>query len=102
MEPSASELELGQFIPVQYHYNMLADVYRTGSFEEAIANVVQSGARVVELGGGTGVLSFFAARRAARVWCVERNPELASTARRMLALNGVDGIVEVVQADAFT
>ncbi len=101
MEPSASELELGQFIPLQYHYNMLADVSRTGSFEEAIECVVPTGARVVELGGGTGVLSFFAAREAARVWCVERNPELARTARLMLALNGVDDIVEVVQSDAF-
>jgi predicted RNA methylase len=100
MESSARDLELGQFIPLQYHYNMLADVPRTGAFEEAIRLVVPSGGRVVELGGGTGVLSFFSARQAARVWCVERNPELASTARRMLALNGVDGIVEVVQADA--
>ena len=101
MEPSASDLELGQFIPLQYHYNMLADVSRTGAFEEAIGLVVPSGGRVVELGGGTGVLSFFAARQAARVWCVERNPELARTARDMLALNGANGVVEVVEADAF-
>jgi protein arginine N-methyltransferase 1 len=102
MERSATDLELGQFIPLQYHYNMLADVPRTGAFEEAIGLVVPSGGRVVELGGGTGVLSFFAARQAARVWCVERNPELARTARDMLALNGVDDVVEVVEADAFS
>ncbi len=101
MEPPAGDVELGQFIPVQYHYNMLADVSRTGAFEEAIRLVVPPGGRVLELGGGTGVLSFFASRQAARVWCVERNPDLARTARDMLALNGVDGIVEVVEADAF-
>jgi predicted RNA methylase len=101
MEPSSSDLELGQFIPVQYHYNMLGDVSRTGAFEEAIGLVVPSGGRVVEFGGGTGVLSFFAARQAARVWCVERNPDLARTARDMLALNGVADVVEVVEADAF-
>jgi predicted RNA methylase len=56
---------------------------------------------VLELGGGTGVLSFFASRQAARVWCVERNPDLARTARDMLALNGAENIVEVVEADAF-
>jgi protein arginine N-methyltransferase 1 len=101
VESSARDFELGQFIPLQYHYNMLADVPRTGSFEEAIGLVVPSGGRVVELGGGTGVLSFFCARQAARVWCVERNPELARTARTMLALNGVADVVDVVQADAF-
>jgi predicted RNA methylase len=55
---------------------------------------------VLELGGGTGVLSFFAARAAAHVWCVERNPEVAREARRLLALNGCADTVEVVEADA--
>jgi protein arginine N-methyltransferase 1 len=100
MEPNRSELELGQFIPLQYHFSMLDDARRTGAFEEAIDHVVAPGARVVELGGGTGVLSFFAARNASRVWCVERNPELSSAARRLIALNGVDETVEVVEADA--
>lgn len=93
------ELELGQFIPLHYHFNMLADAARTGAFEEAIDLVVPEGGRVAELGGGTGVLSFFAARKAARVWCVERNPELADVARRLLRENGADS-VEVVEADA--
>jgi predicted RNA methylase len=101
MEPPAREHELGQFIPVQYHFNMLGDVRRTGAFEEAIGLVVPPGGRVVELGGGTGVLSFFASRKAARVWCVERNPELARVARRLLALNGASDVVEVVEVDAF-
>ena len=102
MEPNRSELELGQFIPLQYHFSMLDDVRRTGAFEEAIGHVVAPGARVLELGGGTGVLSFFAARDASHVWCVERNPELSSAARRLIALNGVDDTVEVVEADALT
>jgi protein arginine N-methyltransferase 1 len=101
MEPQTREHELGQFIPVQYHFNMLDDVRRTGAFEEAIGLVVPPGGRAMELGGGTGVLSFFAARKAARVWCVERNPELSAVARRLLALNGADGVVEVVESDAF-
>jgi predicted RNA methylase len=101
MDPSRSELELGQFIPLQYHFNMLDDARRTGAFEEAIGRVVSPGARVVELGGGTGVLSFFAARNASRVWCVERNLELSRIARRLIALNGVEETVEVVDSDAF-
>jgi predicted RNA methylase len=97
---ASTDHELGQFIPLHYHFNMLNDRGRTGGFEEAIACAVAPGARVVELGGGTGVLSFFAARSAARVWCVERNPELAQEARRLLALNGCADVVEVVEADA--
>jgi protein arginine N-methyltransferase 1 len=100
MERSSSDHELGQFIPLHYHFNMLNDVARTGAFEEAIARTVRPGARVVELGGGTGVLSFFAAREAGRVWCVERNPDVARETRRLVALNACADVVEVVEADA--
>src|SRR2546427_487380 len=98
-ETRRDELELGQFIPLHYHFNMLNDAARTGAFESAIEATVPRGGRVVELGGGTGVLSYFATRKAARVWCIERNPELAGAARRLLLANGAD-TVEVVEADA--
>ncbi len=98
-ERRQDELELGQFIPLHYHFNMLNDVVRTGAFEQAIDAVVPEGGRVIELGGGTGILSFFASRRAACGWCVELNPELADAARRLLRDNGADAI-EVVEADA--
>jgi len=94
------ELVLGQFIPSHYHGVMLADRARTGGFKAAIEHAVPEGGRVLELGGGTGVLSFFAAQKAARVWCVERNPELVDIARRILQLNGVAGRVDLVAADA--
>jgi SAM-dependent methyltransferase len=57
--------------------------------------------KVLELGGGTGILSFFAARQGATVWCVERNPELVRTARQLLEENRVTDRVHVVEADAF-
>jgi len=101
MNVSQEHLELGQFIPFIYHHNMLGDPVRMGSFREAIALAVPHGSRVLELGGGTGVLSFFAAQRAAKVWCVERNPELVEAARRLLALNSGGERVEVIEADAY-
>lgn len=94
-------LELGQFIPLHYHYNMLNDTARMQGFKAALDVAVRPGAKVLELGGGTGVLSFFAAQKAARVWCVEHNPELAATARAILALNANGDKVEVIEADAF-
>ena len=101
MNMKQEHLELGQFIPLIYHYNMLADPVRMNAFREAIELAVPQGSRVLELGGGTGVLSFFAAQRAAQVWCVESNPELVQAARRILALNPGGERVVVIEADAF-
>jgi len=102
-DPSQGQPEenlLGQFIPLHYHFNMLRDARRVEAFRRAIERQVHPGMNVVELGGGTGILSFFAARQGARVWCVERNPELARTAQRLLRRNRVDHLVQVIEADA--
>ncbi len=92
---------LGQFIPVHYHHNMLMDQNRMHGFKSAIDYAVKPGMKVLELGGGTGVLSFFAAAKASKVWCVEFNPDMVKEARKMLALNPNGERVEVVHADAF-
>ncbi|MGZ5198573.1 MAG: methyltransferase domain-containing protein [Telluria sp.] len=92
---------LGQFIPVHYHHNMLMDQNRMHNFKCAIDYAVFPGAKVLELGGGTGVLSFFAAQKADKVYCVEFNPDLVQEARRFLAINDNGHKVEVVHADAF-
>jgi len=92
---------LGQFIPVHYHHNMLMDQNRMHGFKAAINYAVKPGAKVLELGGGTGVLSWFAAARAAKVYCVEFNPDMVVAARKMLGMNPNGHKVEVVHADAF-
>jgi predicted RNA methylase len=80
---------------------MLMDENRMGSFKAAIDYTVFKGAKVLELGGGTGVLSCFAASKASKVWCVEFNPDLVAESRRLLAHNPNGHKVEVVHADAF-
>lgn len=100
MKNKFESLELGQFIPLHYHHNMLNDTIRMKGFKEAINLVVKPGAKVLELGGGTGVQSFFAAQKAQKVYCVERNPELVGAARSFLAKNINGDKVEVIQADA--
>jgi predicted RNA methylase len=92
---------LGQFIPVHYHHNMLMDANRMHNFKAAIDYVVKPGMKVLELGGGTGVLSFFAAQKADKVYCVEFNPDMVQEARKFLAINPHGERVEVVHADAF-
>jgi type I protein arginine methyltransferase len=95
------EHELGQFLPLHDHYHMLQDRARMTGFRRAIEACVRPGAKVLEFGGGTGVLSFFAAQQASHVWCVERNPELVSEARRLLPRNPNTDRIEVIHGDAF-
>jgi type I protein arginine methyltransferase len=94
------DVHLGQFIPLHYHGQMLTDERRMSSFQEAISKLVPEGAHVVELGAGTGVMSFFASKRARRVTCIERLPHVAAAARRLLAANGAADKVTVVEGDA--
>ncbi|MDP1798759.1 MAG: methyltransferase domain-containing protein [Planctomycetaceae bacterium] len=96
------EMLLGQYIPLHYHFNMLRDESRMQPFREAIALMVPPDGKVLELGGGTGVLSWFAAQNAQQVWCVERNPALVRAARSFLSKNTNGDRVTVVQADAMT
>jgi len=100
-EDAAENHYLGQFIPLHYHHNMLTDKNRMDNFKTAIDLTVFEGAKVLELGGGTGVLSCFAAAKANKVWCVEFNPDLVAESRRFLALNPNGHKVEVIHADAF-
>lgn len=101
IEREAESCYLGQFIPLQYHHNMLMDANRMDNFKAAIQYRVFEGAKVLELGGGTGVLSWFAAQAAAKVYCVEFNPDMVAEARRLLSMNQGGERVEVIHADAF-
>lgn len=101
IEREAESCYLGQFIPLQYHHNMLMDSNRMDNFKAAIQYRVFEGAKVLELGGGTGVLSWFAAQTAEKVYCVEFNPDMVAEARRLLALNHRGERVQVIHADAF-
>ncbi|NHC47047.1 methyltransferase domain-containing protein [Motilibacter aurantiacus] len=88
-------------IPLQYHTNMLTDPHRMDSFAAAIAAVVKPGMRVLDLGAGTGVLSFFAARQGGVVTAVEREPGVLAAARAALGAN-IGDAVTLVHGDART
>lgn len=98
MQSRASEI--GQFIPIHYHFQMLSDPNRMSAFKSAIEKVVTPGCRVAELGSGTGVLSFFAASKGAQVWSVEYNPELVSASRRFISQNNMSDKVQIDHGDA--
>ncbi|MCC8108274.1 MAG: methyltransferase domain-containing protein [Planctomycetes bacterium] len=100
--PNDESREVGQFIPLHYHFQMLTDQVRMAGFREAIDTVVKPGATVLELGSGTGVLSYYAAQRAEKVYSVEYNGELVDVSRRLLRNNPNGDRVEVIHGDAFT
>jgi len=86
-------------IPLQYQALLLTDERRMSAFQDAIAHTVTPGLRVLDLGAGTGVLSYFAARQGATVTAVEREPRVLATARAALRA-AVGDAVRLVHADA--
>lgn len=94
--------EIGQFIPLHYHYQMLSDSFRMNAFKTAIDQIVTPKHKVAELGSGTGVLSFLAAKKGAQVWSVEFNPSLVEMSRKFIKDNGLAHKVQISQGDAKT
>lgn len=78
------------------HISMLNDRARTGSYLEAIAEVVRPGDVVVEIGTGTGVLAVAAARAGARhVYAIEA-AQIGTTARALFQANGLGDRITLV------
>lgn len=83
------------------HRLMLQDFYRTLSFRNALLNHVRKGMTVLEIGTGTGILSYFAVQAGAEhVFTIEAS-DLADTARDLLAHNGCQDRVTVIKGMSF-
>ena len=93
--------EVGQFIPLHYHFAMLYDSDRIAKFRTALDYLLTQDDVVLELGGGTGILSFFAAQKAKKVYSVEFNGELVDQSRHLLKMNKNSDKIEIVHEDAF-
>jgi predicted RNA methylase len=83
-----------------WHARMLNDTARNDAFERAIrAAVAREGqhARILDIGAGSGLLSMMAARAgAANIVACERVPIIAEAAERIVALNGLDHAIRVI------
>jgi len=70
------------------HKRMLDDTVRCEAFRRALQATVRPGDVVVDVGAGTGLLSFFAAQAgASRVYAIEFCP-IADVAASLIEANG--------------
>jgi protein arginine N-methyltransferase 1 len=78
---------------IDFHRKMLADAARNEAFHAALAKVIRKGeTRVLDLGTGTCLLAFFAARLGAREVIACERAEVIELAKQLARANGIDGI----------
>jgi len=87
---------LRQLIP-PWHVPMMNDQPRNDAYYAALQAAISPEAHVLEIGTGSGLLAMMAAKLGARqVTTCEAVPEIAETARAIVADNGFSRTVEVV------
>jgi len=100
-----SEVVLNRGDIPTYFIHMMNDVDRIESFKRAIDSAINPDSKVLEIGGGTGIMSCLASRQLERgkegkgkgekVYCYEVNPFLAGVCRKVCSDNGCN--VEVIE-----
>jgi protein arginine N-methyltransferase 1 len=80
-----------EFENVFCHEAMLADRERVETYREGIRRGVKKGDVVVDIGAGSGILSFFAAEKASKVYAIE-HADVIEIAKKIAADNHVENV----------
>jgi type I protein arginine methyltransferase len=82
------------------HLTMLKDSVRMDAYHRAIRSAVRPGQIVIDIGSGTGILAFIAAKAGARrVYAIERG-NMITLARQLAEENQLDNIVKFIPGDS--
>lgn len=83
-----------------FPYACLIDKKRTLTFKKAILATVKAGDTVVDVGAGSGILSFFAAEAGAKkVYALEIDGLLAASLKKSVKQNSLEGVIEVIEGN---
>jgi SAM-dependent methyltransferase len=87
---------LSQFGDLAAQEAMLADTARVDTYYRAIQKYVRQGATVLDLGTGTGILSYFASTRAPKtVYAIDHSERILEVAKEVGRHNGIGNVVFV-------
>jgi len=96
-----SKLGSNIHINVENHHAMLRDYVRVAAYQRAIERAVKPDTVAVDLGCGSGVLSFFAARAGAKkIYAIERRPDTILLAEELAKANKLDGQIEFIEGSS--
>jgi protein arginine N-methyltransferase 1 len=91
---------LDEFSKPSTQESMLLDKARCDAYREAIFSTVKPGDVVVDLGAGTGLLSFFALQAGARrVYAIEMS-RIADAAAELIEANGFRGRITLIRENS--
>lgn len=99
LHDSKDKTYFGYYGQLAHQQNMLQDLTRTTTYSHAILQNAPDfkGKVVLDVGCGSGILSFFAAQAGAKkVYAVEAAGEMAECARRLVESNGLNGVIQVI------
>jgi len=78
---------------IEYHRTLLADAPRNAAFKAALAALIKPGiSTVADIGAGTGVLGFMAARLGAKRVYLYESAAVLEVAERIRRLNRIDNV----------
>lgn len=78
---------------IEYHRTLIADQVRIAAFHEALSRVIEKGrTTVADIGTGTGLLAFLAARLGAKKVLAYETAEIGAVAEKLKALNRMKAV----------
>ncbi|MBU0634319.1 MAG: 50S ribosomal protein L11 methyltransferase [Candidatus Omnitrophica bacterium] len=83
------------------HKKFIKDKIRCQAYQKAIREVIKQGDVVIDIGAGSGLLSYFALRAGARkVYAIEQNGSLIDAARKIAKANGLDKKITFIKGNS--